>query len=85
MVGTLGNQRTRRENHAVIQILDAELEVQAVIDAGRQLINALLVDAIDRIERQIITNMLQLIGRLDLFLALKNAHILAVYRTPMTF
>ena len=54
----LGDQRARRENHAVIQVLNAELEMQAVVNTRCQLVDALLVDAIDGIERQVITGML---------------------------
>ena len=54
----LGDQRTRRENHAVIEVLNAELEMQAVVNTRCQLVDALLVDAIDGIERQVITGML---------------------------
>ena len=74
----LGNQCARRENHAVVQVLDAEFEMQAVVNTCRQLVDALLVDAINGIERQVIADMLQLVGRLDFFLALEHAHIFAV-------
>ena len=75
---SLGNQRACRENHAVIQVLDAELEVQAVVNACRQLVNTLLVNAVDGIERQVIADVLQLVGCLDFLLALEHAHVLAV-------
>ena len=75
---TLGDQRACRENHAVVQVLDAKLEMQAVVNTCRQLVDALLVDAINGIERQVLADMLQLVGRLDFFLALEHAHVLAV-------
>ena len=62
----------------MIQVLDAELEVQAVVNACRQLVNTLLVNAVDGIERQVIADVLQLVGCLDFLLALEHAHILAV-------
>ena len=62
----------------MIQVLDAELEVQAIVDTRRQLVNALFVDAVDGVERQVIADVLQLVGRLDFLLALEHAHVLAV-------
>ena len=48
---TLGNQRARRKNHAVVQIFDAKLKMQTVVDSCRQLIDFLFIYRIDGIQR----------------------------------
>ena len=46
----LSHERAGGEDHAMVEVLDAKLKMQAVIDLRGQLIDALLVDGI-RVEQ----------------------------------
>ena len=66
------------EYHAMVQVLYAELEMQAVVDPGRQLVDMVLVDAVLVEQSEIVADRLQRGGCFDLFEVLEHAQIVAV-------
>ena len=74
----LRHERARCEDHAAVQVLDAEFGMQAVVDAGREFVDALLVDMVHPEQRQIIVLVLQGGSVVHLLGSLEHANVVAV-------
>lgn len=69
----------------MIQVLDAELEMQAVVDTGRQLVDMLLVNGTRRIQIEIVPRRLKLRRHMHLVKALEHTHLVAVIQNTHDF
>ncbi len=50
------------ENHPVVEVLDAELEMQTVVDTGSQFVDALLVDVVDVEQGRVVGDVVELLA-----------------------
>jgi len=73
------------EYHAMVEVLDAKIEVKAIVDAGGQLVDALLVDCVCLVEAKVVSEILQVSDGLYLVGSLEDPDLIAVVEDSYDF